>query len=97
MGWTVGSVQLAGEPVRIVSHRGSPRGGTVSLLTFPDLGLAVAAAANVTDASGVNPFARQVAEAFSKTTQGSGARDSGTREFGLPLRPKRKAGSWKRS
>ena len=41
-------------------------GGTVSLLTFPDLGLAVAAAANVSDASGVNPFARQVAEAFTK-------------------------------
>ena len=48
----------------MVSHRGSPRGGTVSLLTFPDLGLAVAAAANVTDAKGVNPFALQVAEAF---------------------------------
>jgi serine beta-lactamase-like protein LACTB, mitochondrial len=86
LGWTVGSVQLAGEPVRIVSHRGSPRGGTVSLLTFPDLGLAIAAAANVTDASGVNPFARQVAEAFTKElgARGSGARGSGTRQFGLP-------------
>ena len=43
-----------------------PMGGTVSLLTFPDLGLAIAAAANVTDASGVNPFALQVAEAFTR-------------------------------
>ena len=47
LGWTVTSVQLAGAPVRMVSHRGSPAGGTVSLLTFPDLGLAIAAAANV--------------------------------------------------
>jgi CubicO group peptidase (beta-lactamase class C family) len=64
LGWTVGSVQLAGEPTRIVSHRGSPRGGTVSLLVFPDLGLAIAAAANVSQASGVNPFALRVAAAF---------------------------------
>jgi serine beta-lactamase-like protein LACTB, mitochondrial len=57
LGWTVGSVQLVGEPTRMVSHRGSPVGGTVSLVTFPDLGLAIAAAANVTHASGLNPFA----------------------------------------
>jgi CubicO group peptidase (beta-lactamase class C family) len=67
LGWTVTSVPLAGEPVRMVSHRGSPLGGTVSLLTFPDLGVAVAAAANVTDASGVNALALQVAEAFSRS------------------------------
>jgi serine beta-lactamase-like protein LACTB, mitochondrial len=66
LGWTVKSVQLAGEPARIVSHRGSPAGGTGSLLTFPDLGLAIAAAANVTDARGVDPFALQVAEAFTR-------------------------------
>lgn len=66
LGWTVKRVQLAGEPARIVSHRGSPAGGTVSLLTFPDLGLAIAAAANVTDARGVEPFALQVAEAFTR-------------------------------
>jgi CubicO group peptidase (beta-lactamase class C family) len=66
LGWTVSTVQLAGEPARMVSHRGSPWGGTVSLLTFPDLGLAIAAAANVTDARGVGPFALQVAEAFTR-------------------------------
>jgi CubicO group peptidase (beta-lactamase class C family) len=64
LGWTVGSAQLAGEPARMLSHRGSPAGGTVSLLTFPDLGLAIAAAANVTHAKGVDPFALRVAEAF---------------------------------
>jgi hypothetical protein len=66
LGWTVSTVQLAGESVRMVSHRGSPMGGTVSLLTFPDLGLAVAAAPNVTDATGVNRFALQIADAFSR-------------------------------
>jgi hypothetical protein len=50
----------------LVSHRGSPAGGTVSLLTFPDLGLAIAAAANVTHAKGVDPFALRVAEAFAR-------------------------------
>ena len=70
LGWTVRSVQLAGEPARIVSHRGSPAGGTVSLLTFPDLGLAIAAAANVSDARGVDPFALRVAEAFTRHRRG---------------------------
>jgi hypothetical protein len=58
--------QLAGEPARMVSHRSSPAGGTISLLTFPDLGLAIAAAANVTHPKGVDPFALQVAEAFAR-------------------------------
>ena len=65
LGWTVNNTQLGGEPARMVSHRGSPMGGSVSLLTFPDLGLAVAAAANLTDVTRVNAFALQVAEAFS--------------------------------
>jgi serine beta-lactamase-like protein LACTB len=66
LGWTVGSVQLAGGTARMVSHRGSPRGGTVSLLTFPDLGLTVAAAANMTNVTGVNPLALRVADAFAR-------------------------------
>ena len=44
LGWTVNRVQLAGKAARMISHRGSPMGGTVSLLMFPDLGLAIAAA-----------------------------------------------------
>ena len=66
LGWTVKDGQLAGKPVRIVSHRGSPAGGTVSLLTFPELGIAIAAASNVTDAKGVDPFALQLAEVFAR-------------------------------
>jgi hypothetical protein len=50
----------------MVSHRGSPRGGSVSLLTFPDLGLTGAAAANMTNVTRVNPLALQVADAFAR-------------------------------
>jgi serine beta-lactamase-like protein LACTB len=63
LGWAVSRVQLAGEQPRMVSHRGSPMEGYVSLLTFPDLGLAIAAAANA-NVKGVDPFALRVAEAF---------------------------------
>jgi len=66
LGWTVASATLAGKPVRVISHRGSPAGGSVTLLTFPDLGLAVAVAANAADAKGLGPFAREVADAFSR-------------------------------
>jgi serine beta-lactamase-like protein LACTB len=66
LGWTVASARLAGSPVRVLSHRGSPAGGTVTLLTFPDLGLAIAAAANVADAKGVGPFTMEAAEAFAR-------------------------------
>jgi serine beta-lactamase-like protein LACTB len=65
LGWTIGSVTLAGAPVRIVSHRGSPMGGTATLLTFPDLGVAVAVAANM-NVTGVNPYALQVSDAFAR-------------------------------
>jgi len=64
LGWTVASAQLGGRSVRVVSHRGSPAGGTVTLLTFPELGVAVAVAANVGDARGAGPLALEVAEAF---------------------------------
>jgi serine beta-lactamase-like protein LACTB len=75
MGWTVGSHTLAGAPVRMVSHRGSPAGGAASLLTFPDLGLAVAVAANAGDSRTVNAFALQVAEAFAGLGAGSRSTD----------------------
>jgi hypothetical protein len=74
LGWTVGTVELAGRPVRMVSHRGSPSGGSVSLLTFPELGLAIATAANVTDARGVNAFALQIAESIASRQQRQASR-----------------------
>lgn len=66
LGWTVRQVPLAGGTVRLVSHRGSPSGGSVSLLVFPDRGLVVAVAANGNLPAGVEPFAMQVAEAFAR-------------------------------
>jgi CubicO group peptidase (beta-lactamase class C family) len=66
LGWKVERVQLAGAPARLLSHRGSPIGGSLSLLTFPDLGLAIAAATNVSHANGVAPFGLTVAEAFAR-------------------------------
>ena len=63
LGWRVESVSLAGKPTRLVGHRGTPMGGAVSLLTFPDLGVVVAVAANIGGA-GVDPFARKLAELF---------------------------------
>ena len=64
LGWTVTPVTVAGRPVRMLSHRGSPAGGTVALLTFPDLGLAIAVATNGSVAAGLTPFALQVAGTF---------------------------------
>jgi serine beta-lactamase-like protein LACTB, mitochondrial len=64
LGWTISTVQIAGRPTRMVSHRGSPRGGTAALLLFPDLGVVVAATINAPFAGRVDPFALQVAEAF---------------------------------
>jgi serine beta-lactamase-like protein LACTB len=69
LGWKVDSVQLAGAPVRMLGHRGSPVGGTTSLMTFPDLGLVIAAASKVTHARGVAPLGLKVAEAFARPTK----------------------------
>jgi serine beta-lactamase-like protein LACTB len=89
LGWTISRVQLAGEPARMVSHRGSPMGGTVSLLTFPDFGLAVAAAANVSNVKGVDPFALRIAEVFTRhqNRQALPARNGTTSEIVLSRSP----------
>jgi serine beta-lactamase-like protein LACTB len=63
LGWKVESVPLAGKPARLVGHRGTPMGGAVSFLTFPDLGVVVAVASN-TGARGVDPFAKKLADVF---------------------------------
>jgi serine beta-lactamase-like protein LACTB, mitochondrial len=74
LGWKVHSVQLDGAPVTMLGHRGSPVGGTISLMTFPDLGLVIAAASNVTHASGVAPLGLKVAEAFASAERRSAPR-----------------------
>ena len=63
LGWKFESALLAGKPARLVGHRGTPMGGAVSLLTFPDFGVVVAVASNIGGAS-VDPFAQKLAEVF---------------------------------
>jgi serine beta-lactamase-like protein LACTB, mitochondrial len=64
LGWKVETIQLAGAPVRLLRHRATPTGGTVSLSLFPDRSLVIAATTNVSHGTTVDPFALQVAEAF---------------------------------
>ena len=64
LGWKVDTIQLAGAPARLLRHRATPTGGTVSLSLFPDRNLVIAVTTNVSHAMAVDPFALQVAEAF---------------------------------
>jgi CubicO group peptidase (beta-lactamase class C family) len=64
LGWKVEHVQLNGASARMVAHRATPMGGTAALLMFPDQGLVVTAASNVSNAEGVAPFGVKVAAAF---------------------------------
>lgn len=64
LGWKIERVQLGGAPARMVAHRATPNGSTVALLTFPDHGVVVAAATNISPAEGLDPTARKIAEAF---------------------------------
>lgn len=66
LGWKVERVQLAGAPARMVAHRATPNGSTVALLIFPDHGVVVAAASNISPAEGVDATGRKIADAFTK-------------------------------
>jgi serine beta-lactamase-like protein LACTB len=66
LGWKVERIQLAGAPARMVAHRATPNGSTVVLLTFPDHGVVVAAASNISLADGVDPLGRKIAEIFTR-------------------------------
>ena len=65
LGWKVDTINLAGAPARLLRHRATPTGSTVSLSLFPDRNLVIAATTNITHGMGaVDPFTMQVAEAF---------------------------------
>ena len=68
LGWKVDSVNLAGTPARVVRHRASLIGSASSLSIFPELGVVIAAASNVSQAERVDPFALQVAAAFGRSS-----------------------------
>jgi serine beta-lactamase-like protein LACTB, mitochondrial len=63
-GWKVDTIHHAGAPARLLRHRATPTGGTVSLSSFPDRSLVIATTTNVTHGMAVDPFALHVAEAF---------------------------------
>ena len=65
LGWKVERVQLTdGPPARMVAHRATPNGSTVALLTFPEYGVVVAAATNISPARGVDAASQRIARAF---------------------------------
>ena len=66
LGWKIERVQLAGGPARMVAHRATPNGSTVALLAFPDHGVVVAIASNISPAEGVDMTGRKIADAFTK-------------------------------
>ena len=70
LGWKVERVQVTGAPTRMVAHRATPNGSTVALLTFPDLGVVVALASNISPAEDVDATGRKIAEAFTKSPIG---------------------------
>jgi serine beta-lactamase-like protein LACTB len=64
LGWKVERVHVAGTPARMVAHRATPNGSTVALLLFPDHGVVVAAAANISPGEDMSAAGRKIAEAF---------------------------------
>jgi hypothetical protein len=50
----------------MVAHQATPNGSTVGLLTYPDHGIVVAVASNISPAEGVDATGRKIAEAFTK-------------------------------
>jgi len=66
LGWRVEEAALAGVSRRILIHRATPVGGTVTLMLVPDLRLVVAAVSNASHAKGVAPLGLTVAAAFAR-------------------------------
>jgi CubicO group peptidase (beta-lactamase class C family) len=70
LGWKVAQVPLAGTSARMVAHRATPNGSTVALLLFPDQGIVVAAASNISPAEDVDATCRRIAETFAQPPTG---------------------------
>ena len=69
LGWKVEPVTINEITRRMVAHRATPNGTSIALLTFPDLGIVVAAAANIFPTDGVDMTGRKIAEAFAATAR----------------------------
>ena len=66
LGWKVETIPFAGAPIRVLRHRATPTGSTVSLSLFPDRNLVIAATTNVTHGMTIDPFALEIAKAFAQ-------------------------------
>ena len=64
LGWKVEQVPFAGGSARMIAHRATPNGSSVALLMFPEYGLVVAAASNISPVEHLDPVSRRIAEAF---------------------------------
>jgi CubicO group peptidase (beta-lactamase class C family) len=74
LGWDVENVALAGEQTRAIGHDGETLGGMVaSLMTFPERGIVVAVASNISYAD-TFPLALGIAQAFADEAKRSDAR-----------------------
>ena len=66
LGWDLENVVLAGNPTRWVGHEGKLLGGrVVSLITFPERGIAVAVMSNISYAD-TTTLAVRIAQAFAE-------------------------------
>lgn len=73
LGWQLETVTLAGQPTRMAGH-GSKRdfiGGTTSIMTFPQRGLAVAVTSNISFAD-TSSLALNIAQAFARPATSPG-------------------------
>jgi CubicO group peptidase (beta-lactamase class C family) len=72
LGWALETVPLAGQPTKMAGHgtRADFLGGTTSLLTFPERGLAVAVMAN-TGFADTKSLALKLAQAFEAQRRGA--------------------------
>ena len=75
LGWKLETVSLAGRPARMAGHDTKPDflGGTATLITFPEHGLVVAVATNISFAD-THAVALRVADAFARQPTNSSGR-----------------------
>lgn len=72
LGWFVRRVPIGERqtPTRIVGHGGSEVGGTASLMTVPEHGIAIAVTTNVSFAEAVSSLSAQLADIFARSAAG---------------------------
>lgn len=70
LGGAVGQASIAGMPAQMLNVRGTPIGGTVHLLMFPEQQLVIALLSNVSYATGMEPLGVALAASFTEEPRG---------------------------